>query len=274
MNQHSFVARIAAVALMASLSLGVFAIGAPPTAAQPSHGTVTMEWLGHMFFRFTTAEGLVVLTTPNFEDGPAPISPDQLGRADIILIPNGHSDDRGNVLEIAARTGATVVAPFALGNWLVLQGLDRAQLVPTGAGSLHTIRGVRIRTVQNVHDVTISDTDNMYGGAVGYIIMFENGFTAYFAASSDVFMDMQLYGSLYKPHVALIHSSSGRDPASVAEAARLISTNNPNLREIVPTHIRFGDPANQRVAAAVRQLGLPITVLEPAPGQIFEYGGM
>lgn len=214
-----------------------------------------------------------MLTTPNFDDGPAPISPDQLGRADIILIPNGHSDDRGSVLQVAAQTGATVVAPGPLGNWLIQQGLDRAQLVATGAGNLHTIRGVRIRTVQNIHDPLINGPET-YGGAVGYIIMFENGFTVYFAASSDVFTDMQLYGSLYKPHVALIHSSANRDPAAVAEAARLISTNNPNLREIVPTHIRFGNPAAQGVSAAVRQLGLPITVLEPAPGQIFEYGPM
>lgn len=56
MNRGPSLARIATVALMGSLILGVFATGAPPTAAQPSQGPVTMEWFGHMFFRFTTRD--------------------------------------------------------------------------------------------------------------------------------------------------------------------------------------------------------------------------
>lgn len=271
---RSILRRALSIGTMAASIAVVLLIITPvssPATAQSGQGVVTMEWLGHMFFRFTTSDGLVVLTTPNFSQG-APISPDQIARADIILIPNGHTDDRGQVLDLAPRTRAKVVAPTALGEWLVSQGLERDQLVGTGTGSLHLIDGIQIRTVQNIHDERISGSENnQYGGAVGYIIMFPNGFTAYFAASSDITMDMQLYGSIYKPHVAMLNAA-GRDPMAVAEMARLISTNNPNLREIVPTHIRFGDPQIQRVSDAVRAAGLSITVLDPAPGQIYEYG--
>lgn len=122
------------------------------------------------------------------------------------------------------------------------------------------------------HDERISGTENLYGGAVAYIIRFENGFTFYFAASSDIFLDMQLYGSIYQPHIAAINAQQpGRQPMDVAHTARLIATDNPNLHTVIPIHIRPGDPVVPRVAAAVQQLGLPVTVMEPAPGQRYEY---
>src|SRR5687767_7296267 len=108
------------------VSLLIVGPGSAPTPTQASEqGSVTLEWLGHMFFRLTAPDGTVVLTTPYLENPDAPIGLDGIDRADLILIPNGHGDDRGQVLEVAAKTGGTVVAPTALGEWLVEQGLDR-----------------------------------------------------------------------------------------------------------------------------------------------------
>jgi L-ascorbate metabolism protein UlaG (beta-lactamase superfamily) len=253
--------------------LSVLIIGpapAPTTALAADQGTVTLEWLGHMFFRLTAPDGTVVLTTPYLQNPDAPIGLEGIDRADVILIPNGHGDDKGQVLEVAAKTGGTVVAPSALGDWLVEQGLDRDRLVATGTGSVHELSGVRIRTVQNIHDERISGTPNTYGGAVGYIITFSNGFTVYFAASSDITMDMQLYGRLYKPHVALLNAS-GRDPATVAAMVELIATDNPNLHTVFPIHIRMGDPIIQRIATEVRNLGLSAQVMEAPVGLVYTY---
>ena len=122
----SFALRAVAALLLIGGSLlgGWTAWGATEAATESDQGTVTMEWFGHMFFRFTTPQGVVVLTTPNFDFG-APMSVGDVQRADIILIPNGHIDDRGRVLEVAPNTRASVLAPQLLGEWLVQQGLDR-----------------------------------------------------------------------------------------------------------------------------------------------------
>jgi len=269
--------RVTAVALLVAsvvLLLALAAVLGPQSGPLPveAQGQVRMEWLGHMFFRFTSPNGTVILTTPNFRDGPAPISLADLGRVDLMLIPNGHSDDRGEVLAIAAANpNATVIAPNALGAWLVEQGLNASQLVTTGPGTTHTVSGVRVRTVRNVHDETISGSEPLrVGGAVGYIISFGNGFTVYCAASSDVSAEMQVYGRLYQPQVALLNCNN-RDPALVAEMVRLIAADNPNLQSMVCTHTRFDNPVPERVADELRRAGLAVRVLQPGPGEQMIY---
>jgi len=266
--------RIVCTALLVAVSLlsGAPSNPTPALANETDQGTVSMEWLGHMFFRFVSPSGTVVVTTPNFDYGPAPIRLAELGHVDLVLIPNGHGDDRGDVLAVAAANeNATVLSPGMLGAWLVEQGLNSSQLVTTQPGNTHTISGVRVRTVVNVHSENISGTDPVvFGGTAGYIITFENGWTVYYAASSDIHMDMQLYGSIFKPHAALLNCS-GRDPELVAHMARLVSTDNPNLNTVVCTHIRFGDRAAERVGEEIRKLGLSVRVLEPAPGEVFNY---
>ena len=80
------------------------------------------------------------------------------------------------------------------------------------------VDGIRVRVVHNLHDNNNGlATGGRYGGpAQGFIITFEDGFTVYFAASSAIHTDMQLYGSLYQPHVVLLNLGSGRDPMDLA----------------------------------------------------------
>jgi L-ascorbate metabolism protein UlaG (beta-lactamase superfamily) len=82
-------------------------------------GKVKIEWLGHEFYRLTSPKGVVVITSPwlGNPDGPVPL--DSLARTDFILVPNAHNDDMGNPIEIAALSGATVITPGPLGNWLI-----------------------------------------------------------------------------------------------------------------------------------------------------------
>jgi L-ascorbate metabolism protein UlaG (beta-lactamase superfamily) len=229
-----------------------------------------MEWLGWMFFRFTSPRGVVVLTSPWLNNPDSPISLDELGRADILLVPNGHPDDQGDALEIAARTGARVIGPSPLLRWYADNGLSAAQVMGSGIGDTYDIDGIRVRVVHNLHDNNNGlNPGGPYGGpAQGFIVTFENGFTVYFAASSALHSDMQLYGSLHRPHLALLNLGARRDPADLAQMARLLLADNPNLQAVVPQHHRPGVPAVQQAAAEIQRLGLPVrfhvpVVLEP-----------
>ena len=54
-------------------------------------------------------------------------------------------------------------------------------------------------------------------------------------------MDFQLFGMRYKPHVALL-PVGGRyqmHPDDAAYAAKLLTTENPNLKTVVPQHHRI-----------------------------------
>jgi hypothetical protein len=97
-------------------------------------GKVKIEWLGHEFYRLTSPKGVVVITSPWLANPDGPVPLDSLARTDFILVPNAHNDDMGNPIEIAALSGATVITPGPLGNWLMEKGLKKEQFRRGGVG--------------------------------------------------------------------------------------------------------------------------------------------
>jgi L-ascorbate metabolism protein UlaG (beta-lactamase superfamily) len=70
---------------------------------------MNIRWLGHAAFELT-ANGTTVLIDPWLTGNPsAAASADEL-EADAILLTHGHGDHYGDLVDIAKRTGATVVA--------------------------------------------------------------------------------------------------------------------------------------------------------------------
>ncbi len=104
-------------------------------------------------------------------------------------------------------------------------------------------------------------------------------------------MDMQLWGRLYKPHVAILPLGTNSDPNDVVEMVKLLRTGDPNLKTIIPHHhnvglkVRVGIPAKRAkgiarafnsgtkpadLAAALKASGLPVTLLDPELGKVYE----
>jgi L-ascorbate metabolism protein UlaG (beta-lactamase superfamily) len=109
---------------------------------------------------------------------------------------------------------------------------------------------------------------------MGFMIHFENGLTVYFAGSTALTLDMQLWGSLYKPDIAILPLSGGRDPQDIVHMVRFLRTDNPGLKTIIPYHHRLqpppGAPTPAAMEAALRAAGLPVTVLSPELRKVYE----
>ena len=96
------------------------------------------------------------------------------------------------------------------------------------------------------------------------------------AGSTGLSMELQLFGMRYQPHVALI-PIAGRfmmHPDDAAYAAKLLMTDNPNLKTVVPQHFRvngrpdwMGKP--EQFAAEIKNLGLDLEVLSPEIGKAY-----
>lgn len=253
----------ALLALLVVPSTGNVAIAEAPAQSQ---GQVTVEWLGHMFFRFTDPNGTVVLTSPWLDpegNRDVPISLEDLERADILLVPNSHPDDMGNPVEISAQTGARVILPKGLSAWQVGVGLDPGVVLSAKIGDVIEINGVRITVVENLHDNSFRiGAESFDGGpAHGYIVTFTSGFTVYFAASSSINPAMADYGRDFRPHIALINGR--QDVAGITE---LLKTANPNLHTVIPIHILFGDERVAGLRAGVEALGIGVRLLHPNIG--------
>ncbi len=245
---------------------------------QEQNGDLKIEWLGWSFYRITTPGGVVILTNPWYENRDNPTSLDDIPKADIILVPTGHPDEVGNALEIAAKTGATIVASHDLVN-LVWKDKDTPRNVPVTfdgieiktaqfqPGTIRTIDGITIRAVTALHGNWETG-----GPAMGFFITMENGHVIYFSGSTDVTLDMKLWGEMFKPHTAILYTHSSMDPHEIAMMAQLLSENNSNLNTVLPLHHRINPPEGHAPAdlgKAMDDMGLNMELIDPQIGMVY-----
>ncbi len=108
------------------------------------------------------------------------------------------------------------------------------------------------------------------------MITFEDGLTVLMAGSTGLTMDLQLFGMRFQPHVALL-PVMGRlmmNPDDAAFAAKLLMTDNANLKTVVPQHTRHKAQApwmgtQDQFEAEVKKLGLALDVLKPEIGKAY-----
>lgn len=251
-------------------------------SAQAQAAPVKVEWLGWSFFRFTSPTGKVILTNPFITgNADAAVKLADVTRADLILVPNAHRDEIGDAVAIAIKTGAKTVSPFELGTWFMSKGVPEGQVQRRNPGSRFVWEGITIRVVGSVHGSgsgrgTDSDVAPIYGGAAaGFIITFENGWTVYFPASSAATQDMALWGAMYKPDAMIFLMHPTLEPADAAAAVKLVMTDNPNLKTLIPHHHRAtpqpGQTTVTEVRAALDTAGIRIPITSPVRGQSYEF---
>lgn len=265
------------VAILVGLLAGIV-----PIHGAYSQSDVKMVFLGNMGFKFTTPGGKVILTDPWLKgNADAPFGIDGVDKADLILVSGAHADNLGDAIDLGKKTGATVIATNELIAWMMSQGLDAKQAYGMMQGGMYRRDGISVKVVRAVHTAGIAipgQPTRGYGGeSIGFIITFENDLRLYFSGDTGLFGDMQLFGSLYKPHVAIL-STMGRfmmEPEDGALAAKFLMTDNPNLKTIIPAHHRIKQPVPgatgnpQKVAEEIKKLGLPVAVLNAVPGQTY-----
>ena len=257
---------------MGVVVLWTLAVG--PAGAQAQSGTVKMEWLSWSIFRFTSLTGKVVLTNPYVTNPDSPVKVDDFPKVDAIVVADGHPDEVGSAAEIALKTGAKIVSTWEM--WFAYfepRKVPAAQILRSNPGDWNKIDGITIRNVNSVHGS--GTAEKMYGGsAMGFIIHFENGLTVYFAGSTAVTMDMRLWGSLYKPDVAILPLYGGRDPQDIVHMVRLLQTDNSNLKTIIPHHHRLtppqGAPTPADMEKAFKAAGVSVRVLNPELSKVYE----
>ncbi|MBI4611873.1 MAG: MBL fold metallo-hydrolase [Candidatus Rokubacteria bacterium] len=250
-------------------TLGVWIIG-----AQAQTAPVKMEWFSWSIFRFTSPTGKVVLTNPFVMNPDSPIKAADLPKVDVVLVADGHPDEVGSTDEIALKTGAKVITTGEMiRGYFEPRKIPMAQLLRGNPGDWHRLDGITVRSVNSVHGS--GTAERVYGGpALGFMVTFENGLTVYFAGSTALTLDMQLWGSLYRPHVAILPLAGNRDPQDIVHMVRLLRSENPNLKTVIPHHHRLKPPPGASTPAdletTLKASGLPVTLLNPELGKVYE----
>lgn len=148
-----------------------------------------LTWYGHAAWGLAV-EKTHILIDPFFEGNPAATVTAADVPADYIVVTHGHGDHIGNTVEIAQRTGATVIANAEICGWLRKQGLKNVHAQHIGGG-FHYPFGYLKLTIA-VHGSALPD--GAYGGMPAGVLITAGGRKIYHAGDTGLFASMSLIG--------------------------------------------------------------------------------
>jgi L-ascorbate metabolism protein UlaG (beta-lactamase superfamily) len=232
--------------------------------------SIKVRWLGHSCL-FLETDGRKVLIDPFLTGNPRSAIAAAEATADLILISHGHGDHVGDAVEIAKRTGATVLSNYEISNWLQQKprGLTKVHGLQHGGG--YTFEdGLRVKLTLAFHGSALPDGSNG-GNPCGFLITCPDGVKIYDAADTGLFGDMALIGE-EGIDVALLpigdYYTMGPD-----DALRAVKMLKP--RYVIPIHYGTFPPIVQDAeawAARVRSETSTVPVVLQ-PGDWFEVPG-
>ncbi len=120
--------------------------------------------------------------------------------ADFILVSHGHGDHVADVVAIAQRTGATVIAPFEVGAWFEKKGLENVQSMNHG-GAARTSFG-RVKLTAAIHSSSMPD--GSYGGNPAGFVIESNDGNFYYSGDTALTSDMKLIGEQTRLRFAVL----------------------------------------------------------------------
>jgi L-ascorbate metabolism protein UlaG (beta-lactamase superfamily) len=201
-----------------------------------------IRFLGHACFELSDGDTRVLID-PFLNGNPkAAVGADEVNPTHIFLT-HGHQDHYGDVVDIAKRTGATVVAITELAHELSEElGEDHQVLDPNMGGTVKLDWG-SVRVVPAWHtSTTPKGTSNTPAGLVVEL----GGTRVYHLGDTCLFSDLQLVKRRGDIDVALMciggHYTMDREDA--VEAARLVGA-----RQVIPCHYGTFPPIETDVQA-------------------------
>jgi len=220
-----------------------------------------LTYYGHACFSVTTG-GKTLLFDPFITPNPLAkaINIDTVG-ADFILVSHGHGDHVADVVAIAQRTGATVIAPFEVGEWLEKKGAKKVQAMNHG-GAAKTAFG-RVKLTAAIHSSSMPD--GSYGGnPAGFVVETAEG-SFYYSGDTALTLDMKLIAATTELRFAVLpigdFFTMGIDDA--CRAAEFVGTD-----KIVGVHYDTFPPIKlDRAAAVAAAQGAGIQLLLPKIGE-------
>lgn len=108
--------------------------------------------------------------------------------ADFILVSHGHGDHVADVVAIAERTGATVIAPFEVSDWFEKKGVKNVQAMNHG-GAAQLPFG-RVKLTSAIHSSSMPD--GSYGGEPAGFLVESNDGNFYYSGDTALTLDMKL----------------------------------------------------------------------------------
>ena len=177
---------------------------------------MNIQYYGHSCFRVESG-GKHILFDPFIR--PNPLAKEVVVEdipADYVLISHGHGDHIADAVEIAQRTGATVVSNYEIIQWLAKQGVEKGH--PMNFGGKKAFAFGTVHSVLALH--SSSFPDGTYAGGAGGFVVETAEATFYFSGDTALYSDMKLIGEKFSIDFAFIcvgdNFTMGYEDAAIA----------------------------------------------------------
>jgi L-ascorbate metabolism protein UlaG (beta-lactamase superfamily) len=158
---------------------------------------VTIRYLGHSAFLMVGKAGSV-LVDPFLTGNPlAAVKPSQLN-PDVILVTHAHGDHLGDSIEIAERTGATILSTFELANYCADLGVNT---IAANIGGTVEFDFCDVKLFPAVHSSSMDG--RMLGVPCSFVVTID-GVSIFHAGDTALFGDLALIGDEFDLDLALL----------------------------------------------------------------------
>ena len=120
--------------------------------------------------------------------------------ADYILVSHGHGDHTGDLISIAKRTGAMVVAAFEITEWCGKQGITNVH--PMNFGGKKQLEFGTVKFVHAMHSSVLPD--GTYGANPGGFVVTTDEGNFYYSGDTSLMTDMRLIPRYAKLDFAIL----------------------------------------------------------------------
>jgi L-ascorbate metabolism protein UlaG (beta-lactamase superfamily) len=215
----------------------------------PAQGGVAMSvkvtWYGHACL-LIEAGGAKLLVDPFLTGNPVAAAQPGVLRPDFIFVSHGHGDHLGDALDIARRTGATVVSVFEISNYMQGQGIQKIEDLHIGGGVNFPWGRVKLTIAQHGSGLP----DGSYGGTPCGFLFYVEGRKIYDACDTGLFYDMKLIGEEGIDLALLpIGDRYTMGPDDALHAVRLIGP-----KVVIPIHYNTFAPIKQDAHAWAKRV--------------------
>ena len=228
--------------------------------------STSFTWLGHACWLIEHQQHRILLD-PFLNDSPtAPMKASEID-VQTILVSHGHFDHVADVVEIANRCQAKVVAIYEIAQWFSEKHQVENTIGMNIGGSTELPFGV-VTMTPAVHSSQLPD--GSYGGVAAGFLLELGSLKAYFACDTALFGDMKLIGKKGIDVAVLpIGDLFTMGPKGSVDATNLIDP-----KYVFPTHYNTWPPIEQDAEAWANKIKAESTatpiVLAPGERHTFE----